>query len=118
MLPIERRHRIKELVRAKQSIKISQLSKELGVSEMTVHRDVKHLVAEGIVRRTYGGITRVQDEANPTAELEKCVYCSRKIHERLAYRLILPDNVIESACCAHCGLLRHRQLRDNVLQGG
>src|SRR5699024_9665044 len=33
-----------------------------------------------------------------------------------AYRLILQDNNIEMACCAHCGLIRHQQLADQVVQ--
>lgn len=116
MLPIERRQRIKQLLQARESIKISELSEQLGVSEMTVHRDVKQLVAEGAVMKTFGGITRVHTVTNGQAVLEHCVTCSRTINERLAYRLILPGNVIENACCAHCGLLRHRQLDEHVIQ--
>lgn len=114
MLPVERLNRIKELIQEKEHIKISHLSEELGVSEMTVHRDLKPLIDEGIVIKTFGGITLAhppQYEPN-----NNCVFCSRDIHERLAYRIILPNNKIEMACCAHCGLLRQRQLGDEVVQ--
>src|SRR5690625_4620171 len=47
MLPIERINRIKEIVTDKQTIKISELSKILNVSEMTIHRDLKPLIADG-----------------------------------------------------------------------
>src|SRR5690606_5962372 len=30
------------------------------------------------------------------------------------YQLILANDKIETACCAHCGLLRHRQLGEEV----
>lgn len=114
MLPIERQNRIKNLIQDKSNMKISELSLELGVSEMTIHRDLKPLIEDGIIIKTFGGITLVRDKPNDNAG--ECVFCSRGINERLAYRLILPNNKIEMTCCAHCGLLRHRQLGAEVLQ--
>lgn len=114
MLPVERLHRIKELIHEKKNLKISELSKELGVSEMTIHRDLKPLVEEGTVIKTFGGVSLAKSVHVDTNET--CVYCSRPIQEKMAYRLILSNNQIELACCAHCGLLRHRQLGDEVVQ--
>lgn len=114
MLPIERQHRIKDLIQDRSNMKISELSKTLGVSEMTVHRDLKPLIEEGIIIKTFGGITLVRDQ--PINNSQECVFCSSGINERLAYRIILSNNKIEQACCAHCGLLRHRQLGEEVLQ--
>lgn len=116
MLPIERLNLIKELIKERQNMKISELSKELGVSEMTIHRDLKPLVEEGLIIKTFGGISLVQKEKKVKKSSDLCVYCSRAIHERMGYRLILPNNEIEMACCAHCGLLRHRQLENNIVQ--
>lgn len=117
MLPVERQKRIKEWVKSKQFIKISELSTKLGVSEMTIHRDIKPLIEEGIVTKTFGGITLVQgDSGDQKEQANDCVYCARPVHERLAYRIILPKGVIENTCCAHCGLLRHRQLGSQVIQ--
>ncbi|MGY0693701.1 DeoR family transcriptional regulator [Virgibacillus sp. FSP13] len=116
MLPIERQNRIRQLVQEKHTIKIADLSKDIGVSEMTIHRDLKPLIEEGIVIKTFGGVTLAHDHSDKQGTLDECVFCSRAIHERLAYRLILPNNKIEIACCSHCGLLRHRQLGDEVMQ--
>src|SRR5699024_6840805 len=30
------------------------------------------------------------------------------------YRLILSNDQLETTCCAHCGLLRHRQLKQDI----
>jgi DeoR/GlpR family transcriptional regulator of sugar metabolism len=106
MLPAERRKRIEEWVRNRGHLKIAELSKELGVSEMTVHRDVKPLIDKGLVIKTFGGISLAQTSAVKKNENE-CVYCNKVVDKRLAYRLILPDGTFEAACCAHCGLLRH-----------
>lgn len=116
MLPIERQSRIKQLIQEKKHLKISALSKELGVSEMTVHRDLKPLLEEGIIIKTFGGITLSQQPMKKNVPQSACVLCSRPVNDRLSYRLILEDNAIESACCAHCGLIRHRQLGDTVIQ--
>lgn len=114
MLPVERLNRIKQLIQQRKNIKITELSKELGVSEMTVHRDIKPLVEDGMVIKTFGGISLVQ--STPIAPNGLCIYCSRAINEKMAYRLMLPKNKIETACCSHCGLLRHRQLEGEVVQ--
>ncbi|NBI28962.1 DeoR family transcriptional regulator [Chengkuizengella marina] len=114
MLPSERRKQILNYIREKKSLKIVQLSEWLGVSEMTIHRDIKPLVEEGLIIKTFGGIS-LNQERNEVNK-QDCVYCYSPINQRLAYRLILQDQRIETTCCAHCGLLRHKQLGDEVLQ--
>ena len=115
MLPIERLNTIKELIAAKQNIKISELSEALEVSEMTIHRDLKPLVDEGSVIKTFGGVSLVQSEKKQH-DINSCVVCSREIHSKLGYRIILPNNQVEMACCGHCGLMRQRQLGNEVVQ--
>lgn len=115
MLPIERQKRINQMIQDKKSIKIADLSKELGVSEMTIHRDIKPLIEDGLVAKTFGGITLITAEVSEHLP-ETCVICSRIINEKMAFRLILANDKIEIACCAHCGLLRHHQLGKSVMQ--
>lgn len=114
MLPVERKHKIKELIQERQAMKISELSKEIGVSEMTIHRDLKPLIEEGFVVKTFGGVTASQNEVKIENSSETCDYCHRTLNDRLAYRLFLQDNTMIAACCAHCGLLKHRQLKEQV----
>ncbi len=54
---VDRRHRILERVAAEQTIHVGELSRELGVSEMTIRRDIRQLERDGFVRQTYGGAT-------------------------------------------------------------
>ncbi|WP_185959664.1 DeoR family transcriptional regulator [Lentibacillus cibarius] len=116
MLPIERQDKIKELLNKHHNMKISELSQELGVSEMTIHRDLKPLIDDGAVLKTFGGVSIAGKENDHKPASKDCVFCGRSTNERLAYRLILSNNRTETACCAHCGLLRHRQLGDDVIQ--
>ena len=115
MLPIERLNQISKIIHNERYIKISELSRRLGVSEMTIHRDVKSLIEDDIVAKTFGGITLLNKQENTQTD-SGCIICSRRIIKKMAYRMILANNNIEIACCAHCGLLRHRQLGQDVRQ--
>ncbi len=57
MLASERRRLILERVAEHQSIGTQALADELGVSEMTIRRDIKRLEQDGFLRQTYGGAT-------------------------------------------------------------
>lgn len=116
MLPIERQQQIKLLVQKNKTVKISELSEQFAVSEMTIYRDIKPLLEEGFITKTFGGISLAEKKEPSHSNQNDCVYCHKPNHSRLVYRLILADDKIETACCAHCGLLRHDQLSDEVLQ--
>lgn len=55
MLRQERHHRICEIVEAQGQATVAWLSGELGVSQMTIRRDLQDLDASGFVRRIHGG---------------------------------------------------------------
>ncbi|MFD2628596.1 DeoR family transcriptional regulator [Oceanobacillus kapialis] len=116
MLPLERKKRIRALIEEERHMKISELSKRFGVSEMTIHRDIKPLLEQGVITKTFGGIAWNQETYEAKAQSQGCVYCGRNYTERLAYRLILSNHNMETACCAHCGLMRHIQLDEEVMQ--
>ncbi len=56
-VPNDRRHLILERVADEQSIHVGALARELGVSEMTIRRDIRRLERDGFLRQTYGGAT-------------------------------------------------------------
>ena len=82
---------------------------------MTVHRDIKVLVEEGIVEKTFGGI-RLIDSQVQKPNVNECVVCSRTIDHRLYCQLILTNNRVEIACCPHCGIIRHQMLGNEVVE--
>jgi DeoR family transcriptional regulator of aga operon len=57
MFPVDRRRRILQRVAERQTIRIGELARELGVSEMTIRRDIGRLEQDGFLRHTYGGAT-------------------------------------------------------------
>lgn len=117
MLPIERRHRIKELIQSNKTMKISELSRHFSVSEMTIHRDIKPLIEEGFAFKTFGGVSLAKSKPiTSSSENDQCIYCKSKIKDRTAYLLILQNNQIERTCCPHCGIIRQLQLDHQVVQ--
>lgn len=116
MLPIERMERIKQILKTKKNIKISELSVQLNVSEMTIHRDLKPLIDDEYVIKTFGGVSLATDTPVHDTGGNSCVYCHRQLHHKMTYKLILANQHTEFACCAHCGLLRHLQLGEDVIQ--
>ena len=54
---MDRRHLILERVADEQTIHVGALARELGVSEMTIRRDIRRLERDGFLRQTYGGAT-------------------------------------------------------------
>ena len=67
MLPAERRARIVAALRAQPAVRVATLSEDLGVSEITIRRDLVLLEQEGVLARTYGGAVRrrqLADEAS------------------------------------------------------
>lgn len=116
MLAIERLEKIKAILQTEKNVKISQLSERLNVSEMTIHRDLKPLIDDNYVIKTFGGVSLVTSTPINDTINEQCIYCHRPIHGKMAYKLILANQQTEFACCAHCGLLRQIQLGDEVVQ--
>lgn len=82
MLAVDRRHRILERVAEQQTIHIAELAVELGVSEMTIRRDIGRLERDGFLRRTYGGAT-----AHITRSME-LLFNARALQNAGAKRLI------------------------------
>ncbi len=58
MLGSDRRLYILERIAESGSVRIGQIADDLGVSTMTVRRDVKQLEEDGFLRRSHGGATR------------------------------------------------------------
>ncbi|MGO8684557.1 MAG: DeoR/GlpR family DNA-binding transcription regulator [Thermoleophilia bacterium] len=55
LIPAERHRRIEETLRHENIVRVSTLSDLLGVSEMTVRRDLEKLEHLGVLDRTHGG---------------------------------------------------------------
>ncbi|OKK22185.1 LacI family transcriptional regulator [Streptomyces sp. CB00455] len=55
-----RQAQVLALVRARGSVRVAELARELGVSPVTLRRDIEAMAARGEIRRMHGVITRVE----------------------------------------------------------
>lgn len=58
----ERRQMILEKLKEQGSIRVSELSREFGCSEVTIRSDIRNMDAEGLLKRTHGGAMRIGEE--------------------------------------------------------
>lgn len=59
-IPAERHRRILELLRERRVVRVSALSELMGVSDVTIRRDLEALEGRGLLERTHGGAVRTQ----------------------------------------------------------
>jgi DeoR/GlpR family transcriptional regulator of sugar metabolism len=63
MLVEERRQRVLDLVSARGFVVLSDVARQVGVSESTIRRDLEHWDQQGVIRRTRGGAIYLGDAA-------------------------------------------------------
>jgi len=112
MMPFQRKEAIMEWLHEEKTLSIATISRRLGVSEMTVYRDIKPLVEKGDIARITGGIVLRESEPTP----DHCAYClkaNNRIHQA---QMLYGDQHIEHFCCPHCVLLRYHHQAEKVDQ--
>ncbi len=110
MLPAQRRARIWELLQERRAVRVSSLSEDLGVSEMTIRRDLERLEAEGVLVRTHGGALlrrRMVEEAHYVDNVAANAEQKRRIARRAAALIRPGETVFLSAGTTAAQVLRH-----------
>ncbi|MGZ5295649.1 MAG: DeoR/GlpR family DNA-binding transcription regulator [Actinomycetota bacterium] len=69
-LPAERHRRIQEYLREHRAARVSMLAELLGVSEVTIRRDLEDLEGRGLLERTHGGAILAQRMAREPLYVE------------------------------------------------
>ncbi len=106
LLPAERQQRILEILREELSVRGSRLGELLGVSEMTIRRDLDSLERQGVVERTHGGAVFRQERVVGRFHYNSAVQENLREKQRIARRaadIIEPNDIIflgEGTTCA------------------
>jgi DeoR/GlpR family transcriptional regulator of sugar metabolism len=103
-LASERQSKILEFIRQNGSVETNMLAETLGVSTMTIHRDLNKLAEAGIINKVHGGATLYQPTEKPVAP-DLCPACRKIVNRRTAFILNTENGDQVQACCAHCGLM-------------
>jgi DeoR family transcriptional regulator, fructose operon transcriptional repressor len=67
----KRAHKILELLETYGEVEIRQLTNHIGVSEVTVRRDLASMAAKGLLYRTHGGAMKISDVIKPVSFVNK-----------------------------------------------
>jgi len=59
----ERRQHILSLIQNEGRVLVGDLSRNLGISQITIRKDLEYLQSKGLVQRTHGGALRIQSSA-------------------------------------------------------
>lgn len=79
----ERQEYILKLIEENDFLKVSEASKMLGVTEMTIRRDMKELERQGKLNRVHGGATKInKSQNNNYTELSHTQKLSMNIKEK------------------------------------
>ncbi len=95
-----RQQKILDLLREKRALTTADLRQLLGVSAMTVHRDLSDLAEAGLVERVHGGVLLAGARGSGSV----CAHCGKETNPRTAFIIHLKNGQALQACCAHCGL--------------
>lgn len=109
-LPAERHRRIEDLLRWRRVVRVSTLADRLGVSEVTIRRDLEELEGRGVLERTHGGAIRSERigteatyaEASARRSVEK-----RAIGERAAASVESGDTIFMNGGTTTLEVFRH-----------
>lgn len=80
MLKEERFQKILDMINENNIIKITDINKKLGVTEITIRRDLKVLEEKGFLKRIYGGAKKVEEPSNREGFAELSSNEKRKIN--------------------------------------
>ncbi|PWJ47278.1 transcriptional regulator, DeoR family [Quadrisphaera granulorum] len=96
MLARQRQERILEEVRAHGGARVSDLVTALGVSEMTVRRDITILAGQGLVARVHGGATALSARAEEPGFTVKSALAlpQKEAIARAAAELVAPGSSV------------------------
>jgi len=97
LLPAERQQRVLDLLRGELTIRSSRLSDLLGVSEMTIRRDLDSLEMQGLVERTHGGAVLRQERVAGKFHYDTSIQENTREKKRIATKaasLIQPYDTI------------------------
>ncbi len=86
---------ILDKLNSKGRLRVKEAAKELGVTEVTIRRDLAHLSREGLIKKTYGGAMLLTPDFNISVQFrQKRKQEAKKIVGKLASMLINDGDII------------------------
>ncbi len=111
MLAAQRRELILDMVRRTGAARVSELTASLGVSDMTIRRDLEALATDGLIEKVHGGATATSSTHEPGFEAKSLREKAEKLAiARVAVGLVEPGAAVGLSAGTTTWTLAH-QLR-------
>jgi DeoR/GlpR family transcriptional regulator of sugar metabolism len=108
--PTNREQQILERLKNQGATPIQELANLLGVSVMTVHRDLNRLEGSGHIHKRHGSVSLASE--SPEMVKHPCAMCGKTVIGQKAFIVHLESGEQRSTCCAHCGLMLYAQTKN------
>ncbi len=122
MIPAERQKFIRNALDSRGMVSIADMAEQLGVSQMTVRRDMQTLEREGYVELVSGGARRLGGVANelPYAEKRRLHYAEKIAIAQKAVSTVSPGDAVYLDAGTTClsiaeAVVAQSHLRDSIL---
>lgn len=112
--PTLRQEQILTWLQKEQRITIEALAERLGVSIMTIHRDLDALARTGKVEKVRGAV-QVATRGMPGEAAHQCALCAMPVPPRTSFMINTASGQQVYGCCPHCGLLLLERHPDTTL---
>ncbi|RMH04133.1 MAG: DeoR/GlpR transcriptional regulator [Aquificota bacterium] len=113
---MDRKEKILELIQQGYR-NVKALASYFGVSLMTIYRDVRELERDGRIVRKHGELLLAEEAPEkPENTPQRCAYCTKEVEKRLEFVYRLKGKRSVKACCAHCGLLLYKDLKEEDIE--
>jgi DeoR family transcriptional regulator of aga operon len=96
MLIDERRQHILNRVQTDGRVLVGELSEDLGISQITIRKDLDYLQGKGLIQRSHGGALRIQPSAIVDPSLQEKVKLHSEEKQRIANRAL--EMIQEGQC--------------------
>lgn len=105
----ERQQKILNMVRKQEEVRNEELADELGVSLMTVRRDLGLLEQHRLLRRTHGGAISMERAHNTRHISEEAAYCRDRISAYAAKFIEAGDSIFINGSRLALNMLEHTE---------
>lgn len=104
-VPAARHQQIMVWLEEEKSLSIREIESRLGVSHMTVHRDLDQLAKQNLIRKVRAGAILIPAAERQSINQDNCHMCGRRVTRRTEFIIMRQAKTQRTACCPHCGLL-------------
>jgi DeoR family transcriptional regulator, copper-sensing transcriptional repressor len=101
----ERQRYILARLEKRDSLAISEIRTQLGVSAMTVNRDVNKLAEAGLITKSRGEVLRVNSGSTRVGQSDNCALCGGTLSAHDMMLVAHNTGERQRTCCPHCGLM-------------